>query len=138
MVFYLYLAFVALAYLRPMEAFAPELGIYRPMMILGLVALAAAVVPVLDTGRTAARKLHFVLMLALLACISLSKIANGWAGGAAVALSDFSTSALLFVLTLLNVTSIPRRRSAGRCGGCSRERYIQAVSLARQESRFPQ
>jgi len=110
MAFYLYLAFVALAYLRPVEAFAPELGIYRPMMILGLVALAAAVVPVLDTGRTAARKLHFVLMLALLACISLSKIANGWAGGAAVALSDFSTSALLFVLTVLNVTSIPRLR----------------------------
>src|SRR5438132_1798100 len=110
MVFYLYLAFVALAYLRPVEAFAPELGVYRPMVILGSVALAAAVMDVLSTGRTAERKLHFVLMLALLACIGLSKVANGWAGGAVAALSDFSTSALLFLLTVLNVTSIPRLR----------------------------
>jgi hypothetical protein len=92
------------------EAFAPELEIYRPMVILSLVALYAAVVHALGTGRTAARKLHFVLMLALLACIAISKIANGWTGGAAAALSDFSPSALLFLLTVLNVTSIPRLR----------------------------
>jgi putative inorganic carbon (HCO3(-)) transporter len=110
MVFFLYLAFVALAYLRPVEAFAPELAIYRPMLILGSVALYATVVQALGAGRGAATMLHFVLMLALLAWIALSKIANGWAGGAAVALSDFSTSALLFLLTVLNVTSIPRLR----------------------------
>jgi putative inorganic carbon (HCO3(-)) transporter len=110
MPFFLYLAFVALSYLRPVEAFAPELEIYRPMVILSLVALYAAVVHALGTGRTAATKLHFVLMLALLACIAISKIANGWTGGAAAALSDFSPSALLFLLTVLNVTSIPRLR----------------------------
>src|SRR2546430_4470716 len=110
MAFFLYLAFVALAYLRPVEAFAPELGVYRPMVILGVVALYATVIHALGAGTTAVRKLHFVLMLALLACISLSKIANGWAGGAAVALSDFSTSALLFVLTVLNVTPITSLR----------------------------
>jgi putative inorganic carbon (HCO3(-)) transporter len=110
MPFFLYLAYVALSYLRPVEAFAPELEIYRPMVILGLVALYAAVFHALGTGRTAARKLHFVLMLALLACIALSKIANGWTGGATGALSDFSPSALLFLLTVLNVTSIPRLR----------------------------
>jgi putative inorganic carbon (HCO3(-)) transporter len=110
MPFFLYLAFVALLYLRPVEAFAPELGGYRLMVILGVVALWAAVVHALAMGRTAARKLHFVLMLALLACIAISKIANGWTGGAAGALSDFSPSALLFLLTVLNVTSIPRLR----------------------------
>jgi O-Antigen ligase len=110
MAFFLYIAFVALAYLRPVEAFAPELGVYRPMVILGIVALFVTVVRALAAGRTAVRKLHCGLMLALLACIAMSKIANGWAGGAAVALSDFSTSALLFLLTVLNVTSIPRLR----------------------------
>jgi putative inorganic carbon (hco3(-)) transporter len=110
MAFFLYLAFVALAYLRPVEAFAPELGVYRPMVILGVVALYATVIHALGAGRTAVRNLHCVLMLALLACIAMSKIANGWAGGATVALSDFSTSALLFLTTILNVTSIPRLR----------------------------
>jgi putative inorganic carbon (HCO3(-)) transporter len=110
MAFFLYLAFIALSYLRPVEAFAPELEVYRPMLILGSVALAAAVVHAVTAGRVAARKLHFVLMLALLVCIALSKIANGWPGGAAVALSTFSPSALLFLLTVLNVTSISRLR----------------------------
>jgi putative inorganic carbon (HCO3(-)) transporter len=110
MAFFLYLAFVALLYLRPVEAFAPALEVYRPMVLLGSVALAAAVVHVLGAGRPAARKLHVVLMLVLLVCIALSKIANGWAGGAVVALSDFSISALLWLLTVLNVTSIPRLR----------------------------
>src|SRR2546426_12402531 len=100
MPFFLYLAYVALSYLRPVEAFAPDLEIYRPMVILGLVALYAAVLHALGTGRTEVRKLHFVLMLALLACIALSKIANGWTGGATGALSDFSPSALLFLLTV--------------------------------------
>jgi putative inorganic carbon (HCO3(-)) transporter len=110
MAFFLDLAFVALAYLRPVEAFAPELGVYRPMVILGVVALYATVIHALGADRTAVRNLHCVLMLALLACIAMSKIANGWAGGAAVALSDFSTSALLFLTTVLNVTSLPRLR----------------------------
>jgi hypothetical protein len=108
--FFLYVAFVALAYLRPVEAFAPELAVYRPMVIVGSLALAAAVMHALSTGRSAARNPHFMLMLALLACIALSQIANGWVGGAVVALSDFSISALTFLLTVLNVTSIPRLR----------------------------
>jgi putative inorganic carbon (hco3(-)) transporter len=110
MAFSLYLAFITLSYLRPVEAFAQELEVYRPMLILGSVALAAAVVHALNAGRAVARKLYFVLMLALLGCIALSKIANGWAGSAAVALSAFSPSALLFALTVLNVTSISRLR----------------------------
>src|SRR5262245_15461399 len=110
MTFFLYLAFVASCYLRPADVF-PELAGYQPMLSLGLVALAAAVVHALGSGKTAARKLHFVLLLVLLACLALSHVTNGRVGGVAVALSDFSFSTLLFLLTALNVTSIPKLRT---------------------------
>jgi hypothetical protein len=112
MSFFLYLAFIALTYLRPVEAFAQELQVYRPMVVLGLIGFAAALVHALSRSTCKARPRYFVLIGGLLLCISLSKITNGWMGGVSVALSDFSTSALLFLIAPLCVTSFARIRTA--------------------------
>src|SRR3954465_7050393 len=102
---FLYLLYVAFAYLRPFETFLQELQDYRPMVVFSCLACVAALASVLFRGRASLRPTYFFLLAGFLSCIALSKITNGWAGGAVVALADFSTSALLFVLTALVVSS---------------------------------
>ena len=99
-----------MAYLQPVDAFAPELASYRLMVIIALAALIPAFFGTIGGISSAVKGRPTVLMLALLACIAISQIANGWTGGAIVALSQFSTATFLFFLTLLNVTSIKRLR----------------------------
>jgi hypothetical protein len=108
MSFIFYLVFILMAYLQPVDAFAPELAPYRLMVLLGLAALIAALFSATGGIASAAKGRPTFLMLALIACIAISQVANGWTGGAIDALSKFSTSIFLFFLTLLNVTSIKR------------------------------
>lgn len=110
MSFGLYLIFVALLYLRPIEAFAPELSPYRPMMFLSLATLAVSLASAFVGGAAAARRQPIGLLLAFAAAIALSQIWAGWAGGALTALGDFSISAILFVTTLINVNGMRRLR----------------------------
>lgn len=111
MSFALFLVYVFLSFFRPVELFAPELGVYRPMMWLWAVAFILALARALSRKEMAASKLHLGLLTALCAAIAISKVVSGWAGGAVNSLSDFSPSAMLFVLAVLNVTSMQRLRA---------------------------
>jgi putative inorganic carbon (HCO3(-)) transporter len=111
MTFALYILLVALTYLRPVEVFAPELQVYRPMLALSLLTFAAAAIGGIR-GRTGLRRQHIVLLLGFLAAIAASHVANGWAGGAVQSLGEFSFSALLFLATILSVTDERRLRVA--------------------------
>lgn len=106
--FFLYILYVAMTFLRPVEMFAPDLAQLRPMLVLWFVALGFAVFDAVRSGRVASRPVNFVLLLALMLVIGLSQIANGWAGGATLAVYHFSTAAMLFVLTCFNLTSTRR------------------------------
>ena len=108
MSFGLFILYILFTYLRPFEAIAPELGVYRPMLILWVLAFVSAGTRALMRNEIAARPVHFGLLGMLIVCIGLSQVANQWAGGALPAIADFSTAAMLMVLCLLNLTSLRR------------------------------
>jgi hypothetical protein len=111
MIFASYLLLLAITFLHPIEAFAPELAVYRPALLLSLFVLAISVVHAVRTHRMAARPRHLILLVALMGAIALSKAMNGWAGGAIPALTEFFAPALLFVVTVLVVTDTQRLRA---------------------------
>jgi O-antigen ligase len=110
--FALYLLFLALTYVRPIEAFAPELGVYRPMLFLLLATFAAAVGRVLAGGRMAAtgQQVRLILWFTVVVCISVAT--TGWIGGAGTALVDFAPSVLMFLSTVMLVVTPERVRAA--------------------------
>lgn len=110
MIFSSYLLLLALTILHPIEAFAPSLAEYRPVLILSLLVFAISLIDALRTQTMAARPRHLILLGALMMAIMISRLATGWAGGAVPALIEFSAPALLFVITILVVTTIERLR----------------------------
>ncbi len=110
MIFSSYLLLLTLTILHPIEAFAPELAEYRLVLILSLLVLAISVFNAVRTRVMAARPRHLILLGALTLVIMISRVATGWAGGAVPALIEFSAPALLFVVTILVVTTIERLR----------------------------
>jgi O-antigen ligase len=112
MTFALYVLLIALTYLRPVEAFAPELAEYRIVLVLMLLALAASIFEATGLKATAVRGRHLKLLAAFMCVIAFSLVANGWSGGAIPAVVDFAPAAVLFILTLLNVRSMARLRVA--------------------------
>lgn len=108
MSFAVFLLYIFLSFFRPIELFTPELGEYRPMLILWAIAFVMSGGRALARKEMACRPLHLGLLLAICFAVALSRIATGWVGGAVDALSQFSPSVMLFVLVLLNVTSLQR------------------------------
>lgn len=108
MSFAFFIFYILCTYLRPFEMFAPELNEYRPMLVLLALALAPAVGQAIVRREVGARPVHFGLLTMLVLAIGLSQVANHWAGGALVSIADFSASAMLMVLCLLNLTSLKR------------------------------
>ncbi|HET9032654.1 MAG TPA: O-antigen ligase family protein [Dokdonella sp.] len=110
MIFASYLFLLAITVLHPIEAFAPGLAEYRIVLVLSLVVLAMSVFGAVRNRTMAARPRHLILLGALMVAIMISRVATGWAGGAVPALIEFSAPALLFVVTILVVTTTERLR----------------------------
>jgi len=108
---FLLLLYLGCTYLRPMDFF-PDLAPYRIMLWLGvLCGLAAVTGCLLTSKRPSLRTPQILLMPALLAVVVVSRIAQGWLGGALIALQDFGTTAAVFLMIVLVVNSIPRLRA---------------------------
>ncbi|HJT97411.1 MAG TPA: O-antigen ligase family protein [Rhodanobacteraceae bacterium] len=119
MIFGLYLFVLALMLLHPIEAFAPDLAEYRPLLLLSLAVFAAAAFTGIRSGRIAAAPRHLVLFGAFVVVLGISRAVNGWTGGAIVALTDFGPTAVLFATTLLLVTTTQRLKITGALiAGC--------------------
>lgn len=114
MSFFLFLLYIALNFVRPIELLAPELGDLRPMLWLWLLAFAAGCIDAVRQQRVAASSLHFLTLFGFMLAIAASQVMQGWAGGAVWALSMFSTSSMLFVLAALNLTSTRRLATTAR------------------------
>ncbi|AKJ29895.1 O-antigen ligase family protein [Caldimonas brevitalea] len=110
MSFALFLVYVLFTFLRPVELLAPDTEL-RPMLWLWLIAFVAALARALSKRQFAASGVHMVLLGGFTLAIAMSQITNGWFGGGLDAVSNFSSSALLFVLVCMNVTSIRRLRA---------------------------
>ncbi|MEQ1807938.1 MAG: O-antigen ligase family protein [Burkholderiaceae bacterium] len=108
MSFALFTFYILCSYLRPTELFAPELGAYRPMLWLWVIAFVPALARAISRGEFSARGTHVGLLAAFVAVIAASQFANQWAGGALPSVLDFSTSAMLMVLCFLNLTTTRR------------------------------
>jgi hypothetical protein len=112
MSFVLYIILLALTYLRPIEAFAPELVEYRPILLFSILTLVVGIFDAIRSKGTAVYLRHVWLLVAFMTAIALSLVVNNWAGGAIQALLDFSPTAVLFLLTLFNVKSMARLKVA--------------------------
>lgn len=110
MSFFLYILFLFLSYVRVLEAFAPELVIYKPVLVIGLIALTVSLSRFVYLQEMAARARHILILAGLTVAICVSLVSNGWLGGIPPALVDFGTPATLFILTVLNVVSETRLR----------------------------
>lgn len=110
MSFFLYITFLALTYLRPVETFAPELAPYRPLLLFAVVVLTASVASSNRGKQLVVSKVHGLLMGGLLISIVMSQATRGWLSGGIDAFVDVIPAAILFLLTLLNVNSLYRLR----------------------------
>jgi len=107
--FVLFLFYLVVVLVRPIEFFDLEaLGQMRPMLWLWLASFMVSIAHALANSRMAAKPAHVMLMLFLVMTIMLSQLKQGWAGGAILSALDFSTSAGLFALVVLNVTNLRR------------------------------
>ena len=108
MSFALFIGYVLFTYLRPFDTIAADLASYRPMLIMWTVAFMSASVRALANKEVGARPVHFALLGMLVISIALSKMANQSFSGAAPAVADFSTGAMLMALCMLNLTTLRR------------------------------
>lgn len=109
-----YLIYVALAYTRVIELFAPELMAYRPMVVLWLVAFATGVVHAARGPGVAASGRHLWMLAMLVLGIAMSLLVSDGVGAAMAGVGQFSAAAMMFVLTVLHATSL--RRLLIACG----------------------
>lgn len=101
--------YVVFTFLRPFE-FLPHAEQVRPMLVLWVISFVLALFAMAHTGEQAARGVHYRLLLAFVVAIFLSSLARVGFGHAAQSVGSFSASAMLMVLTLLNVTTLRRLR----------------------------
>jgi hypothetical protein len=108
MSFAVFLLYVFLSFFRPIELFVPEIAELRPMLVLWSIAFIMAASRALVRKQIAARGVDFKLLFGFMLALGLSLAFNGWMGGAFTAMNDFTTSSMLFVLVVLNVTDLGR------------------------------
>ncbi len=116
MSFAIYLLVLAFTYLRPVEAFAPELEIYKTTLWLSIVSLLASLAalafnaaPSQFMGQQNQAKKHTVFLVSLFCmAIFFSLATKGLVGDALNALLLFSPSAVIFLLTVINVNTMSR------------------------------
>ncbi|MEY4764750.1 MAG: hypothetical protein RI907_1423 [Pseudomonadota bacterium] len=93
----IFLLYILLVFMRPVDWLLPWLAPVRPLAVASACAFVAAF-GIIRQGKQAAVARHYWLLAGLSVAISLSVATNGWVGGVPVVMADFSTSALLFLL----------------------------------------
>ena len=106
--FIFYLIFVSFVFVKPFETIAPEMAQYNPMVYFAIFTLAAAAPQALNSKLRVATPLHFACLIGLIITIALSWLTKGWVGGAGQSLLRSAPSLVLFLLTLVLVTSRQR------------------------------
>jgi putative inorganic carbon (HCO3(-)) transporter len=115
MAFQLYLLLIALTYLRPFELFAPELAVFRPMLVLMVFVLLGSFIAA-NKNKAEGNILspqHRKLMWGLLAVIFISVTLAAGFGPGILAVNTFLPSALLFLASALNLNTMARLRKTG-------------------------
>lgn len=105
--FFLLLLYLTACYIRPADFF-PELAAYRPMMWFAII---TAFFVLFDSIRGGLRfwAPQYYLMAAFMGAVALSRVAQGWIGGAILAVLDFSVPFAIFYCVALSITSMRRQ-----------------------------
>lgn len=114
MSFQLYLAFLVMTFLRPIELLAPDLAVYRPMLILSILLFIVSVVSASSSKKMAATKQHFSILIWFFIVVGVSVTMHEGVGRGIATMVEFGPTPMLFVTSVLNLTSIERLRKAGR------------------------
>lgn len=105
-----YLLYVFVAFVRPIEQYAPDLMAYRPVLILWIVTFLASVWGARQRQWGAARQQHIGMVVCLSLAAFLSVVFNASVEEALGAFGVISTPVMLFVLTCLNIDTVERFR----------------------------
>lgn len=111
MAFRLFILYIVLVFLRPIEQFAPDLMALRPMLILWALTFVSSIVTWRQSGLFAAHGVQIRLLLLFWFAIIVSLVLNGQSSLVGDAFGEFSTSAMLLFLVALNVTSLDRLKT---------------------------
>lgn len=106
--FFLTIAYIVLSYLSPADLF-PQLVPYRIMIWVGLLAFFTSL-PNIPLSQIRVQVPQTILLLGLMGAMSMSRIANGWFGGAVKSWYQFGITATVFFLVILSSQSLPRVR----------------------------
>ena len=111
MSFILYISYIILIYLRPIETYFPEMYEFRPVLIFSVITLIASLLGLSAQKSPVINVRHLGLIAAIVFIVPFSRVMNGWPGGALEAFSMFSASAATFLLTVMNVNTLRKIRT---------------------------
>ena len=114
MTYALFALFMALSYLRPFDMFAPEMAVYRPMLILMMLVLMLSMANSKKVGGSILNGQHLRLLWGIVAIVFVSvALAAGFGPAISNGLIAFLPSALTFIIAGLNLGSLDRLKTAG-------------------------
>lgn len=103
--------FLVLSYWRPGELY-PALAPLRLLLVFGAVGLLLSALTIPFSQRVFSMP-PFLLMIGFLGAIAMSRLAQGWIGGAVYALQDFAPVAAGFFMVAINVNTMTKLRVIG-------------------------
>lgn len=109
-----YLLYLFMVFVRPIEQFLPEMMALRPILILWIVTFITGVVEAKKSGGSAAQPVHYGMLFGMTVVVTCSLLFTGYLSNISWAVGEFSTPAMLFVLTALNVTTVERFKKTCR------------------------
>lgn len=105
-----YMLYVLVLFIRPFEQFAPELMELRPVLILWVLTFLLTLRDASKVQWGAAESKHYWLLGGLALIVLASTFFNGGFSSLGDGLGEYSTPAMLFALTCMNVTTMERYR----------------------------
>jgi putative inorganic carbon (hco3(-)) transporter len=106
--FTLYLIFVTFVFIKPFEIIVPDMAQFNPMIYFAIFTLIASVPHAINGKQRVITSLHVACFTGLIVAIALSWLSKGWMGGAVQSLLRSAPALVLFVLTLILLTSRQR------------------------------
>jgi putative inorganic carbon (hco3(-)) transporter len=111
MSFTLTLIYIAFTFLRPFDLWLTGMAEFRPMLLLWIIAFLSSLWNYASTQKMAGTGTHVWLAAGLLLVATFSSLVRDGGGASLAALNDFSPPLSIFVLVLLNATTLPRLRT---------------------------
>jgi O-antigen ligase len=108
MSFVLYLGYIVLLYLKPIETYYPELHEFRLFLLFSILAILISVFELATQPSKVINRRHIGLIGAFIFIVPFSRIIGGWPGGAVEALLAICPPIFTLLLTIINVNTLKK------------------------------